>query len=56
MKIKISNFCHVEPEQVICIPDLSSIYHVPVLLEQNGVLEYLKDRLKLDIQNPHQSK
>lgn len=56
VKIKISNFCHVEPEQVICIPDLSSIYHVPVVLEQAGVVEFLKERLKLDIQYPQSSK
>lgn len=41
---------------MICIPDLSSIYHVPVLLEQNGVVEYLAERLKLDIQYPQSSK
>lgn len=56
VKTKISNFCHVAPEQVICIPDLSSIYHVPVMMEQHGVVEYLKERLQLDIQPPHSSR
>lgn len=51
VKEKISNFCHVAPGQVICIHDLNSIYHVPLLMEQNGVVEFLKDRLKLNI-NP----
>lgn len=51
VKEKISNFCHVAPEQVICIHDLNSIYHVPLLMEQNGVVEFLKERLKLNI-NP----
>lgn len=49
VKNKISNFCHVAPEQVICIPDLSSIYHVPIEMETHGVLNYLKERLQLDI-------
>ncbi|TMW53750.1 hypothetical protein DOY81_001155 [Sarcophaga bullata] len=49
VKEKISNFCHVAPDQVICIHDLSSIYHVPLLMEQNGVIEFLNDRLKLNI-------
>ncbi|XP_064545019.1 CTP synthase isoform X3 [Drosophila montana] len=49
VKEKISNFCHVDPDQVICIHDLSSIYHVPLLMEQNGVIEFLNERLKLSI-------
>uniref|UniRef100_A0A0K8TNA3 CTP synthase n=1 Tax=Tabanus bromius TaxID=304241 RepID=A0A0K8TNA3_TABBR len=46
---KISNFCHVGPEQVICIHDLHSIYHVPLLMEQHGLIQYLNDRLDLEI-------
>lgn len=49
VKDKISNFCHVAPEQVICIPDLSSIYHVPLEMEANGVLSFIKERLQLSI-------
>lgn len=49
VKDKISNSCQVEPENVICIPDLSSIYHVPLEMEANGVLTFLKERLHLDI-------
>lgn len=49
---KISNFCHVAPEQVVCIHDLSSIYHVPLLMEEAGVVEFLNDRLKLEIPLP----
>lgn len=50
VKEKISNFCHVAPDQVICIHDLSSIYHVPLLMEQHGVIEFLNERLQLNIQ------
>ncbi|XP_044727134.1 CTP synthase 2 [Chrysoperla carnea] len=56
IKKKISNFCHVEPEQVIFIPDLSSIYRVPILMESQGILEYLIDRLKLNIVKPQPRK
>lgn len=57
VKDKISNFCHVAPEQVICIPDLSSIYHVPLEMEANGVLTFLKERLQLaSIPEPSASK
>jgi CTP synthase len=49
VKEKISNFCHVAPEQVICVHDLSSIYHVPLLMESNGVLKFLTERLQLNM-------
>jgi CTP synthase len=47
VKDKISNFCHVAPEQVICVHDLSSIYHVPLLMDQSGVMKFLTERLQL---------
>ncbi|KAF7987694.1 hypothetical protein HCN44_003557 [Aphidius gifuensis] len=49
VKEKISNFCHVATEQVITIHDLSSIYRVPLLMESQGVIEFLNERLKLEI-------
>ncbi|KOC65329.1 CTP synthase [Habropoda laboriosa] len=52
VKEKISNFCHVAPEQVITVHDLSSIYRVPLLMESQGVIEYLNDRLQLSIGMP----
>jgi len=56
VKEKISNFCHVAPEQVICIHDLSSIYHVPLLMDSHGVIDFLKDRLQLNIPSPRSNK
>ncbi|XP_046989209.1 CTP synthase [Schistocerca americana] len=52
VKEKISNFCHVAPEQVICIHDLSSIYRVPLLMESQGIVEFFSDRLQLNIPVP----
>ncbi|XP_033221884.1 CTP synthase-like isoform X2 [Belonocnema kinseyi] len=49
IKDKISNFCHVPPEQVITIHDLSSIYRVPLLMESQGVIPFLSDRLQLNV-------
>ncbi|XP_065203834.1 CTP synthase 2-like [Planococcus citri] len=46
---KISNFCHVRPEEVICIHDLSSIYKVPVLMESQGIVQLFSSKLNLDI-------
>lgn len=49
VKEKISNFCHVAPEQVICVHDLSSIYHVPLLMDGAGVVKFLTERLQLNV-------
>uniref|UniRef100_A0A8D3E776 CTP synthase n=1 Tax=Scophthalmus maximus TaxID=52904 RepID=A0A8D3E776_SCOMX len=49
VKEKISMFCHVEPKQVICVQDVSSIYRVPLLLEDQGVVSYLSRRLNMPI-------
>ncbi|RZF35433.1 hypothetical protein LSTR_LSTR006977 [Laodelphax striatellus] len=56
VKEKISNFCHVDPEQVICIHDLSSIYRVPLMMEQQRIVEFFCERLKLDIPLPRPRK
>ena len=45
---KISHFCQVEVNQVISVRDMPSIYQVPVLLEQQGLVPLLKDILKID--------
>jgi CTP synthase len=47
-KEKISMFCHVSSEQVFGVHDVSSVYHVPLLLQSQGIVEYLRKRLKLD--------
>lgn len=52
MKEKISNFCHVPPEQVICIHDTPSIYRVPTALEEQGLVPFFGQRLNLALPNP----
>ncbi|KAF9057208.1 CTP synthase N-terminus-domain-containing protein [Panaeolus papilionaceus] len=47
-KDKISMFCHVSSEQVFGVHDVSSVYHVPLLLQSQGIVEYLTKRLKLN--------
>ncbi|RPD65697.1 CTP synthase [Lentinus tigrinus ALCF2SS1-7] len=46
-KAKISMFCHVAPEQVVGVHDVSSVYHVPLLLQSQGIVDYLQKRLNL---------
>ena len=40
-------FCHVTPKQVMGVHNVSSTYHVPLLLRDQGLLEYLQTRLGL---------
>ncbi|KAJ3833905.1 CTP synthase N-terminus-domain-containing protein [Lentinula raphanica] len=47
-KSKISMFCHVAAEQVFGVHDVSSVYHVPLLLQSQGIVEYLTKRLNLE--------
>ena len=44
---KISNFCHVPPEQVYGVHDVASIYRVPLLLDEEGMGSFLLQRLQL---------
>jgi CTP synthase len=46
-KEKISMFCHVASEQVIGVHDVASVYHVPLLLQAQGIVDFLQRRLNL---------
>ena len=45
---KIAMFCHVGPEQVVNVHDVNSTYHVPLLLLEQKMIDYLHARLKLE--------
>lgn len=40
-------FCHVASEQVVGVHDVTSVYHVPLLLQSQGIVVFLKHRLNL---------
>ncbi|KAJ9112331.1 CTP synthase ura7 [Naganishia cerealis] len=44
---KISMFCHVKPEQVMGVHNVSSTYHVPLLMREQGLIQFLNKRLNL---------
>ncbi|MFA6804775.1 MAG: CTP synthase (glutamine hydrolyzing) [Candidatus Methanomethylophilaceae archaeon] len=46
-KAKIAMFCDVDEKAVISTPDARSIYEVPLILESQGVADYIIDRMKL---------
>ncbi len=41
-------FCQVESEQVVAVHDVSSTYHVPLLLERQGLIPLLRHILRLE--------
>lgn len=44
---KIGMFCHVGPEQVLAVHDVNLTYHVPLLLKEHRMMDYLHKRLQL---------
>lgn len=49
---KVALFCDVDIEQVLAVHDCNSTYHVPILLEQQGLLNLLQETLKLNTLEP----
>ncbi len=47
IKRKISLFCDVPVRAVISAPDARNIYEVPLILRDQGVVEYITERLRL---------
>jgi len=48
IKRKISLFCDVPLEAVVSAPDAKSIYEVPIVLEEQGLTDYILKRLGID--------
>jgi len=41
-------FCHVQPSQVLGVHNVNSTYHVPLLMRNQGLVDFLTKRLKLN--------
>lgn len=48
-KNRISAFCHVDPCHVMAVHDVSNIYHVPLLLQKQGMHKIIKEKLSLSM-------
>ncbi|KAK3825030.1 MAG: CTP synthase [Benniella sp.] len=48
IQAKISMFCHVQPNQVLAVRDCNSVYHVPELLKDQGLIDFLWKRLNIE--------
>ena len=45
---KIALYCDVERSQVLSVTDVASLYHVPLLLESQGLIRAVSEELRLD--------
>jgi CTP synthase len=52
IRAKISLFCDVQREAVILLPTVSSIYFVPLILEEEGLGKLLMEKLNLPAAQP----
>ncbi|MFC1897762.1 CTP synthase [Chloroflexota bacterium] len=52
VKSKISLFCDVDREAVIPMPTVSTIYEVPLMLEEEGLGQLILDKLSLKAHQP----
>ena len=48
-KEKLALFCHVEPSHVLSAHDVSNIYRVPLMLNEQGVTEMIAEKLNLEV-------
>lgn len=48
IKQKISTFCHVSPHHIISNYDVKNIYHVPLVLQQQGLHTIIRQMLHLE--------
>lgn len=49
IKDKISNFCDVEVDRVFSLPDLKTIYRVPIELQKQGMIRAISECLKINV-------
>ncbi len=52
VKNKLSLFCGVGPEAIALLPNASSIYGVPLELEDTGIADVIADKLDLKVKKP----
>ncbi len=52
MKRKIALFCDIDPNAVVECRDASTLYEVPLMLQEQGLDEYVVNHLKLDVPQP----
>ena len=49
---KIATFCNVRDENVFCSPTVETVYEIPGVLEAQGLMRTVAERMKLDATKP----
>lgn len=49
LRDKIAHFCDVDPKAVVNTPDATTIYEVPLVLEENNIGALIVNRIGLDV-------
>jgi len=52
VKTKLSMYCGIEPEAIALLPNASTIYKVPLTLEDTGIADIICRRLNLKVKKP----
>jgi CTP synthase len=52
VKTKLSLFCGVDEDAIALLPNASSIYEVPLTIEDTGITEVICKKLSLDVSKP----
>lgn len=52
VRSKLSLFCGVEPKAIVMLPNASSIYEVPLTLEDAGIAEVIAAKLDIKVKKP----
>jgi CTP synthase len=48
-RVKLAAFCHVSPDAVVSAHDVSNIYRIPILLEEQGVSHVLSKEIGFEL-------
>eukprot|EP00500_Bicosoecida_sp_ms1_P005278 CAMPEP_0203821368 /NCGR_PEP_ID=MMETSP0115-20131106/42942_1 /ASSEMBLY_ACC=CAM_ASM_000227 /TAXON_ID=33651 /ORGANISM="Bicosoecid sp, Strain ms1" /LENGTH=558 /DNA_ID=CAMNT_0050730389 /DNA_START=39 /DNA_END=1712 /DNA_ORIENTATION=- len=48
-RAKLAQFCHVPPQNVLTVYDVSNIYHVPLIMHEQGAIDIMAAKFKLPI-------
>ena len=52
---KMSLYCDVEKDAIVALPNASSVYEVPLRMEESGIGNYVCSRLKISCKKPKRS-
>lgn len=52
VKEKLASFCHVQPSHILNLHDVSNIWHVPLIMRDQGAVASILENLQLPVRVP----